>query len=233
MEFYDNDPFGNAIKAHLAGRDKLNVIVYSDIAEDDIIPVPYLFRTFDEMPKVEQEALKQCRGSVLDIGAGAGPHAKWLQEKGLNVTALDASPGCAEMMRSQGIEQVLNWDLFDIPIKKYDTLLLLMNGIGIAASLEGLDEFLEFAPKLMASDGQILLDSSDLKYLFEDEMPEDHYYGEVQYQMEFEGAMTNWFGWLFIDFPRLKDAAEANGFDCELILEGTSSDYLARLTLPA
>jgi SAM-dependent methyltransferase len=227
----DNDPFGNAVKAHLAGRTDLVVNVYSDIAEDDIIPAPYLFRSFDEMPEVEQAALEHCRGTVLDVGAGAGPHTLWLQQKGLEVTALDISLGCTEAMRAQRITKVVQGDVYLHHDEKYDTLLMLMNGIGISATLEGLDDFLTYVPNLLNSGGQVLVDSSDLIYLFEDEKPEDHYYGEVQYQMEFEGALSEWFGWLFIDFPRLNEAAEAHGFKCEKLLQGPSHDFLARLTL--
>lgn len=230
MQFYDNDPFGNAIKAHLSGRENLNIKVFSDIAEDDVIPVPYLFRTYEEMPLVEQRALDLCRGTVLDIGGGAGPHALILQDKGMQVSAIDSSKGCVETMQMRGVKSVQHADIFDLKDVQYDTLLMLMNGIGISGSLHGLDDFLQHVKTLLKPKGQLLVDSSDLIYLFDDEQPDDYYYGEINYQMEFEGALTDWFGWLYIHYDLLRERALENGFQTELMVEGPNHDYLAKLT---
>ncbi len=232
------DIIGTACSDYLQKSNKNQKIeVWSNIAETDIIPVHYLFRPYDEMPPLEQEALKQCQGKVLDIGAGAGSHALWLQEQNFDVTALEISPGCCEVMQKRGIKNILKKDFFSLTGEtRYDTLLMLMNGIGIVGTNDRLKEFFTVARKLLKPGGQILVDSSDLRYLFlEDDGSilinlNDQYYGEVEYRMSYNGQKGRRFPWLFIDDQLLEYHAEKNGFRFERIVEGEHYDYLARLT---
>jgi cyclopropane fatty-acyl-phospholipid synthase-like methyltransferase len=237
----DNDPMGTAMLDYLNGNYDENIIVRSDISEDDHIPVQYLFRNFSQMPEIEQKALLLCKGKVLDIGAGSGSHSLYLQNKGLDVTALDISVNACKCCTERGIKKVVNADIFSfIPDEKFDTLLLMMNGIGFTGSLAGLDKFLEKAKHLLNPGGQILLDSSDIKYMFEDEdedtlneifhSPYGPYYGEVTYLMEYKNITGNPFKWLFIDYNTLKHKAESLGFEFSLLHQGQSHDYLARIT---
>src|SRR5687768_11808684 len=123
------DPMGLALEAYLNGDKTATIKVISSIAEDDKIPVSYLFRSFNEMPELEQMALEACRGKVLDIGAGAGSHALYLQEKGFNVKAFDISEKAVNVMAALGVLQPEARDFWQFePGEKYDTLLLLMNG---------------------------------------------------------------------------------------------------------
>src|SRR5687768_12258641 len=101
-----SDSLGEAITAYYSGQRKAAITVISSIAEDDVIPVAYLFRDYENMPELEQMALESCQGKVLDIGAGAGSHALWLQKKGMDVTALEISGKAAEVMRMRGIKNV-------------------------------------------------------------------------------------------------------------------------------
>ncbi|AKD04878.1 methyltransferase domain-containing protein [Pontibacter korlensis] len=232
-----NDPIGAAVLDYLAGAEEIEVIVESNLTEDDTIPVDYLFRTEAEMPDLEVEALKACRGVVLDVGAGAGCHALALQARGVEVTALDVSAGAVEAMQRQGVKRVLHKDIFDLNEALYDTLLMLMNGIGISGTLAGLDRFLEHSKKLLKPGGQILLESSDILYMYEEEDGSvlldlnAGYYGEVKYNMKYKDQETGWFNWLFIDPSILEDYATQHGFTFELLLEGDAGNYLALLLL--
>lgn len=230
---------GDACLDYYRRRDeKLQIEITSDIAETDYLPVSYLFRNYDEMPRLEQMALQHCRGRVLDIGAGTGSHALWLMEKQLEVWALEISPGACGVMKKRGVKNVIHHDFFDLPSnQKYDTLLMLMNGIGMAGSIDRLGDFFNMARHLLAPGGQILLDSSDLRYLFlEDDGSilinlNDRYYGEVEYRMSYAGQKGRRFSWLFIDDQLLAHYAQQNGFRFERIAEGDHYDYLARLVL--
>lgn len=226
-----------AISDYRAGQTDAKIIVESNLTEDDEIAVAYLFRTADEMPELELLALKQCRGHVLDVGAGAGCHSLVLQERGMEVTALDISAGAVQVMKEQGIKQVLQQDVLELEGAKYDTLLLLMNGIGIAGDLEGLGRFLEHTKKLLNPSGQILLESSDILYMFEEEDGSvlldlnAGYYGEVLYNMRYKSHETGEFKWLFIDPAILEDYAVEQGYTFEMLYEGEFGNYLARLQL--
>ncbi|MDF0717087.1 class I SAM-dependent methyltransferase [Muricauda sp. 334s03] len=232
------DVFGMALKDYQNGLYTEDIKTYSSLDEEDVIPVPYLFRTFDEMPKIEQKALQLARGKVLDIGAGAGSHALYLQNKGLDVTALDNSEDAIAVCKKRGMESTVLSNILDYSEEKYDTLLLLMNGVGLAGKLKNLSEFLQHLASLLQSNGQVLLDSSDIVYMFEQDddggywIPDDGaYYGEVTFEMEYKGHKSKPFDWIYLDINTLRNACESNGFNCELVISGEHYDYLAKLTL--
>lgn len=233
------DPFGKAVKDFWEQKEVKSLIVHSDICDDDEIPVPLLFRSFDEMPDVEQRALELSTGKVLDVGACAGTHALWLQNKGVDVTALDISYLCCEVMKVRGVKKVIYADIYEYGGEKYDTILLLMNGIGIAGIIEQLEFFIGSLKQLLNPGGRILFDSSDIKYLFEDmddddepfDENEEPYYGEVLYQMEYDEEVGEGFPWLFVSPEKIKPFFEAEGFEFKVLLEGDNSHYLASAQL--
>lgn len=234
----DADIFGKAIKDFYHSGLPDDIIVHSPDFDDDVIPIPYLFRTFSEMPPLEQKALQECRGKVLDVGCGAGSHALFLQEeKTLKVTAIDTSKGAIEVCNLRGITDSREISFEDFSGETFDTLLLLMNGTGIVGRMEKLDEFFTKIRTLLNTKGQVLIDSSDLSYLFEEDEDggiwidaSEGYYGELQYSLSYRGETSAEFDWLYLDFNSLNLAARENGFDCELLMEGLHFDYLAKLT---
>nr|WP_317130303.1 class I SAM-dependent methyltransferase [Salegentibacter sp. 24] len=231
------DIFGKAISAYYHQDDSTDIQVHSPDFDDDIIPVTYLFRDYEEMPPLEQKALQLCSGRVLDVGCGAGSHALYLQkERKLDVMAIDSSPGAVEIAGLRGISKVKNIDFFNLKDEKFDTILMLMNGSGIIGKLKNLDQFFKKTRELLNPGGKILLDSSDLSYLFDREEDggiwidsEAPYYGELEFKVSYKGESSAYFDWLYIDFQTLKFAAETNNFSCERLKEGTHFDYLAEL----
>lgn len=231
------DPIGVALADYMQGAKDAEVVVASNLTEDDVIPVHYLFRSIKEMPKLELIALEACKGSVLDVGAGAGSHSLELQERGQEVTALDVSAGAVAIMQQRGVKQVLHQDVLALKNQQFDTLLMLMNGIGIAGNLVGLERFLDHAKTILKPGGQILLESSDILYMYEDEEGgvlldlNAGYYGEVKYNMHYKNEESGWFNWLFIDPAILEDYATERGYTFEVLYEGEFGEYLARLIL--
>ena len=230
-----NDPMGQAILDFSIKGKADDIIVSSDICDDDIIPVHYLFRSYDEMPEIEQFALGRCEGKILDVGAGAGMHSEFLINKGLQVKAIDISPKSIEHMRSRNIP-CENINFLDLKHGNYNVLLLLMNGIGIAKTLKQLDALLVHAKKLVNSGGKIICDSSDIKYLYEDEEGgywmdlNSSYYGNFRFQMKYKNHISEWFEWLYVDFDNLKQAASRTGWKATKVYEN-GDHYLAELTL--
>lgn len=233
-----HDPMGAAIRDyHLRGK-AARLRVMSSMFDEDEMPVDHLFRTFDDMPHLEQKALNMAYGKVLDIGAGAGCHALALQERGMDVKAIDISPLSCEVMKERGIKDVECMNLFCKQLQgKYDTLLLLMNGTGIAGKLSQLPALLNRLKELLSEEGQILIDSSDLKYIYENEdgsMDIDlnaQYYGEVDYQMQYRDIKGEPFDWLYTDPMLLASVSKQCGLQCQIIEQGEHYDYLAKLTL--
>jgi len=229
----NKDIFGNAIKAFYEENDRTDIVVHSPDFEDDIIPVEYLFRNFLQMPEIEQKALSLCQGKVLDVGCGAGSHSLYLQqEKNLQVKAIDTSEGAIEIARKRGIENATCEDFFKLKDETFDTILMLMNGIGIVGELKNLNHFFKHSKSLLNEGGKIIIDSSDLIYLFEGEIEENEvYYGELQFNISYKKQKADQFNWLYIDPNLLKKYAKANNFDCEILQEGENYEYLACLTI--
>ena len=231
-----NDPMGQAIYDyyHTGKAGKLRVM--SSMFYEDEIPVPTLFRSFNDMPVQEQKAIELCRGRVLDVGAGSGCHSVVLKERGFDVVAIDISQLSVDVMTERGLN-AMNVNYFDETfVEKFDTLLF-ANGIGIVGKVERLDLFFRAARRLLAPGGQLLLDSSDISYVFTDDdgsMDIDlaaGYYGEIDYKMRYKNINGEPFDWLYIDFDTLSMYAEEHGFRCEKCVDGEHYDYLARLVL--
>lgn len=232
----NNDPMGAAIRDYQNKGKASRLRVLSSMFDEDEMPVAHLFRTFNQMPRLEQKALSMAKGRVLDIGAGAGCHALALQERGLEVKAIDISPLSCEVMKERGVKNAECVNLFNPQLQgKYDTLLLLMNGTGIAGKLNRLPMLLNRLKELLAEGGQILIDSSDLKYIYENEdgsMDIDlnaPYYGEVDYQMQYKNVKGEPFDWLYTDPMLLASISKQCGLNCEIVEEGENYDFLARL----
>jgi len=243
------DLFGKAILDFQTNNDPQDLITETSISEADEMSIAYLFRSYDEMPKIEQKALQLSKGKILDVGCGAGSHSLYLQnEKSLDVTAIDISTNAVEACKLRGIRKATVQNVMDLDGDKYDTILLLMNGAGMCGRLKNLTAFLLKLKSLLNENGQILLDSSDIIYMFDEDedddtrseaelseaklIPFDHeYYGEVVFNIEYKGEKELPFDWMYIDYNTLQNAAVANGLQCELILEGEHFDFLARLTI--
>ena len=255
----NKDPMGAAILDYQTSGKAGRLRVLSSMFEEDEMPVKHLFRNFEDMPKLEQKALMLAKGKVLDVGAGAGCHALALQDntqkKGTSnsqeissVKAIDISPLSCEAMRLRGVKDVECINLFDEhlsdgsshqgdahPESGFDTILLLMNGTGIAGKIANLPTLFQRLKALLNPGGQILIDSSDLKYIYENEDGSfdinlnGAYYGEVDYQMIYKNVKGDTFNWLYVDFPLLQSIAEGCGLHCELVAEGEHYDYLARI----
>lgn len=261
----DKDPMGAAILDFQKHGKAARLRVLSSMFEEDEMPVTHLFRSISEMPVLEQKALQLAKGRVLDIGAGSGCHTLALQEKGFTVKAIDISPLSCEAMKLRGVKDAECINLFDPHLSSgnhsqenleahseenqethseknqeqfeggFDTILLLMNGTGIAGKIEYLPALFQRLKALLNPGGQILIDSSDLKYIYENEDGSfdinlnGAYYGEVDYQMIYKDVKGDRFDWLYVDFPLLKSIAETCGLHGELVAEGEHYDYLARI----
>ena len=229
------DPMGRAIADYQLTGTADRLRVFSPMFEEDEIPLATLFRTYEEMPETERKALDMTRGKTLDVGAGSGCHSLVLQGRGVDVTAIDISPLSVETMRQRGVKKVVEQDFFTIG-GKYDTILMLMNGIGIVGTLERMPEFFHHLDKILATGGQVLCDSSDISYVFEDEnglidYPDTgHYYGELSYRMQYKDTIGEPFDWLYIDAETLRKEAEENGYAVEVVAVGEHFDYTALIT---
>ena len=232
------DLFGKAILDFQTNNSPEDLITETSISEADEMSVAYLFRSYDEMPKLEQKALQLAKGKVLDVGCGAGSHSLNLQnDRNLDVTSIDISPYAIQACQLRGLKNAKVQDIMTLENEKFDTILLLMNGTGIFGTLKETPNFIQKLKSLLNPNGQILIDSSDIIYMFDDD--EDGgkwifgngYYGELTFTVSYKNETENEFPWLYLDYNTLQNAAFANGLQSELILEGEHYDYLVRLSV--
>lgn len=224
------DPYGIALKEFVEDNESPPLFLHNSYGEAEEMPLWYFFREYDEMPDLEKMALSICEGHVLDIGAGTGCHAICLQQMGYEVTAIDTSAAAVEIMNASKVKDAKVIDYFQMEGDQFDTLICLMNGIGFIGKKDRLKDFLSQADKLLKPDGQIVIDSSDVKYLYEgEELPTDKYYGEVGFQYEYKGQKGEWFDWVYFDKDTLTLEADALGWYVYFLHSDENGQYLARL----
>ena len=209
---------------------KSKLYVHDQFGPKVEMPISMYFRDEVEMPELEDTALEHCEGRVLDVGAGAGSHALALQVNGLEVSALEISPAACEVMESRGVKDVICADFFKFNSeKKYDTILLLMNGIGLCGTIENLKTFLKKAKELLNEDGKLVFDSSDTIYMYEHDILPERYYGEVECAYSYKNLKTDFFKWLYIDQDKLREVAEELGWEMNVLFEDNHYQYLVEL----
>ncbi|WP_442795056.1 class I SAM-dependent methyltransferase [Pelobium manganitolerans] len=228
---FQKDLYGNILKDLYRGAPDLQVWLHNHYGEAEDYPMHMFFRDEQAMPEAETIALDLCKGKVLDVGAGSGNHALVLQNRGFEVTAVDVSAGACEVMKSRGVKDVRCLDVMDFTGERFDTLLLMMNGIGFCGYIDDLKLFLAKADDLLNVGGQILFDSSDVAYLYEDlDRTAEPYYGETDYQYEYNGQKGEWFSWLYIDEWTMRRVAKECGWDLQVVYQNLDDNYLGRLT---
>lgn len=230
------DVFGKALLDYQNGSYTKDIVTWTSISSEDVLPLPYLFRSYDEMPKIEQQALALSDGKILDVGCGSGSHSLYLQEQGKQVVAIDYSQGAIDVCKQRGVLNAKCKNVLD-ESDSFDTILLLMNGTGIFGTLNETPKYLRHLKSLLKPNGQILIDSSDIKYMFENDDGsfwidiEANYYGELDYYLQYKNEVEDPLKWLYLDFFTLRDMCKSENIKCERVYEGSHYDYLARLTV--
>lgn len=231
----NNDPIGSAIWDFYEKKEPLDITVESDITEDDVLPINHLFREFDDFPKLEQKAMSFCRGKILDVGAGAGPHTKYLLSKGFDVTTLEISPKAHSYLKASfPAAKHYSSSILEFNQEQYDTILLLMNGIGLAGTFNEVVPFLQHVASLLKPGGIIICDSTDVQNVFQDEDGglwvdlNSNYYGEFKFNMKYKESESDWFNWVYIDVKTFEEAAEKAGLQL-IYLDDDENSFLVKL----
>lgn len=225
------DPLGAMMLDYLRG----NIDAYVEVESTDLVMTTMrgetMFRQYSEMNDLEHHALELCRGKILDVGAGSGCHSLYLQNKGRDVEALDISPGCIQTMANRRVQKLMHQNVYSLEQRKYTTLLMLMNGLGICGTLDGLNLFFQVAKNIIVAGGQIIADSTDLRSLNGTEKVSQFVSCalETEFTMRYHHIMSEPFKWLYVDFLTLQTLAEFNGFQCERLKTDQDGRYLVKI----
>lgn len=226
------DVYGEALAEYFEKEELSSpLLLHSTYGDIEEMPVEVFFRDSEDFPELEFIALSLCDGKVLDVGAGVGAHALYLHDKNFDVTALEISQTACNIMQQRGVQNILQQDFFNLSSQKYDTLLFLMNGIGLAGSLDRFRQLLAHSKTLLSEKGQLLFDSSDISYLYDEyriQRPE-YYFGEIGYQYEFNGIKGEPFKWLYLDQKTLIKVAHEEGWVVQILFEDENDQFLVRM----
>ena len=231
-------PYAEAMAAFHRGDRDAYMVVYDDYERDEV-PLSYFFRDSNEFPELERLALDLCRGRVLDVGAGSGCHTLALQERGFQVTAIEILPEMVDILKERGVRDARQATWMDLLDDPFDTVLMMMNGLGLSETLPGLRRFFRRARRLVRPDGQVLADSTDVRVWMEPKAGrsggstrrDGRYVGELHFQIEFQGRKGPPFTQLYVDPETLDRTARSERWSCEILHSPDKyGNYLARLT---
>ncbi len=228
----EKDPMGAMLLDTFHGETTASLEVSSPCFEMTHMTGQEMLRSYSTMNRVEQKALALCQGRVLDVGAGSGCHSLYLQEQGSEVHAIDISLGSVQVMQLRGVENAYHRNIYGEQHASYDTLLMLMNGLGICGTLDGLNLLLQHAQSFLAKGGTIIADSTDLRSLLGEVDDASGYYGETEFVMCYKGKKSAPFPWLYVDFETLSQLVTYNRLQCEQVIVEPSGHYLVAIYIP-
>jgi SAM-dependent methyltransferase len=224
------DVMGSAMMNYFEKNDNTAIRVFINKSEEPEMYPSVFFRPYRNMLKYEKIALKISKGKVLDLGCGAGCHSLYLQNKGFDVTAVEVSKKSASVAIAQGVKNVINEDWRNLDLKNFDTVLVLMNGMGLAESPTELKIMFRKLKGFLSKDGAIFIDSTDVTYAKADwPMLDSEYYGKVQFELKYKGK-TQCFPWLFVDFETAVQTAKSVKLNVEVLERARNGHFLLRLS---
>jgi SAM-dependent methyltransferase len=205
------DAFGAALVDYLEGRDVPELVLETDDGGTGPAMHPeWFFRSFDRWEWWDRKLLPLVEhGPVLDLGAGAGRASLYLHERGLPVTAVDASPGAVEVCRRRGVGDVRLGDVNDPPADQpWAGVLLLCGNLGLGGSWEGNRRLLARLAGL-AAPGAVLVGDSVT--------PDGP--ARVVLRIRYRNLVTPWWPQYNIPAERMAALVEGTGWRLEMHLE--------------
>lgn len=221
------DPLALALQDHV----QLNRSVDVDFRRDDGIwyaqSTDQYFTVPQWLVEIEENILSRTQAPVLDVGAASGRHALMLQQRQIQVTAIDSCQKCVELMQSRGVLDAREVDIFDLDEGAWHTVLFMMETIGLVGTIDLLRTLLVHLHRIVRADGQILLDARAVQ----SDGGSGHYEGELELQMRYRDTIGEVFRWLYVDFDTLCEVASDCGWTVEQIGRDEQTEaYAARLS---
>ncbi len=147
------NPYDQALHDFYFTEDHQKLVLHNNYGDPEEMPIDVFFREETELSDIDLIALDFADGAILDLGAGTGVHSKILQDRRHDITAIELSEKACQIMRSRGLKNVVNDSIYSQSLKKYDTLLLLMNGFGLAGTVQNIPRFLAMLKSLLNEGG--------------------------------------------------------------------------------
>lgn len=240
------DAYGEMLRFQLETGDPVTEIVER---EDRFIApgsTPGLyFLEPKKWPREERNALKRAKGRVLDIGCGAGRHSLYLQDLGLDVTAIDNSPGAIKVCKERGVRQALVRPISEVSRFKdasFDTIIMMGNNFGLLGSLSKGKKILKEFYRITSPDAVIIAATRD-PYKTNRRLHLDYHRfnrsrgrmsGQIRMRIRFAASTGPWFDYLLVSPDEMKMVIDRTGWQIREFVIGDESGYFAIMKkLPA
>ena len=235
----EEDAFGRVLLDFLSGRAGDSFLDRDDGHTGPSMGPEWFFAELEEWPEAERIVFDFVRGRVLDVGAGAGRHSLEAQRRGLEVVAIDVSPGAVEVCRRRGVEDVRLLPLAeaDERLGVFDTVLMMCGNFGLVGDAEAAAAGLRRLHAMTTAGGRIVLDSVD-PYVDSDaadiayqarNRAQGRMPGVVTIRIRYGKRATPWFDLLLVSPAELEQLVEGVGWRLVQVFEGEPPDYYAVL----
>jgi SAM-dependent methyltransferase len=205
----------------------------------DVMNPQVYFRPFAEWSVTEQQATELVNGRVLDVGAGAGRHALYLQEQGHDVIAIDASPLSVEVCRKRGVKDARILSIFDVDetIGTVDTIVMLGNNFGLFGSYDGAKTMLKRFATITPDNGRIIAETLN-PYGTENPVHLDYHQrnrergrmaGQIGLRVRYMNYADDWFDYLFVSPDEMREIVEGTGWQISQTIGDVNGIYVAIL----
>jgi len=235
----EEDAFGRVLLDYLSGPAGDPVLERDDGHAGPALGPEWFFAEPEEWPEAERAVFGYVRGRVLDVGAGAGRHSLAAQRRGLEVMAIDVSPGAVEVCRRRGVTDVrlLPLAAVDADLGVFDTVLMMCGNFGLVGGAGEAAAILRRLHALTSPNGRIVLDSVDPDVDVDDA---DLAYaagnrargrppGQVTIRIRYGERATPWFDLLLVSSAELERLVAGTGWRLAQVVEGEPPDYYAVL----
>lgn len=237
----NNDAFGKHLLAQYEAKLKGEPTV-AEIVERDDNYVDYgstagmYFSDYEDWSEIEQQAVDQTKGRVVDIGCGAGRHSLYLQEKGFDITAIDNSAGAIEVCKLRGLEKVFVYSIDEIDKfepNSFDTILMLGNNFGLFGDPENAKILLKKMHKITPPNAQIIAqtlnpymtdDKAHLKYQKQNKKL-GRMAGQIRLRVRYFQYIGEWFDYLFVSPEEMTGIIENSDWQIRELTHPENSTY--------
>ena len=232
------DAYGMELMAIHRGDEEYEIIERDDGYIDVADGLGTYFAGFTDWPEIEQEAFGFVRGRVLDVGAGAGRHALYLQQCGCRVTAIDNSLLAVQVCHERGLDDarvVAIEDIASLQPETFDTILMLGNNFGLFGNARTARRLLRTMGKITNASARIVAETMDplktanpchLAY-HERNRTRGRMPGQVRIRVRFRDVVGPWIHYLFVGEKELAEILEGTGWEIERVIRDETPQYVA------
>lgn len=231
------DAFGQALYDCHLGRNAYQVIERDDGLVGPALGMAGYFSEYKAWPAHQRKGLRLARGRVLDIGCGAGRHALYLQEKGLEVVGIDNSPLAVRVCRLRGLKDARLMSITQLSrrLGTFDTVLMYGNNFGLFGGFRRARWLLRRLHRMTSSHARIIAESRDpyqtdqpchLRYhrlnRRRGRMP-----GQLRIRTRYQTCATPFFDYLLVSPQEMRRILDGTGWRAARFIHATGGRYVA------